>query len=33
MREFPASALNFDRAAFASDPRIADMNWNRPAHH
>jgi RES domain len=33
MREFPASALNFDRAAFASDPRIADMNWDRPAHH
>jgi hypothetical protein len=23
MREFPSSALNFDRAAFASDPRLA----------
>jgi hypothetical protein len=31
MREFPPSALNFGRAAFASDPRIAAMDWERPA--
>jgi hypothetical protein len=31
LREFPPSALNFGRATFASDPRIAAMNWERPA--
>ncbi len=31
MREFPPSAMNFGRADFASDPRIAAMNWERPA--
>jgi hypothetical protein len=31
IREFPPHVLNFDRAAFASDHRIADMNWDRPA--
>lgn len=27
--EFPASRLAFDRAAFAADPRIAGMRWER----
>lgn len=27
--EFPKLGLDFDRAAFASDPRIAGMNWDR----
>jgi hypothetical protein len=31
IREFPPSALNFNSAAFAADPRIANMNWDRPA--
>jgi hypothetical protein len=31
IREFPHSVLNFDRAAFAGDHRIAGMNWDRPA--
>ncbi len=34
IRESPPHALDFDRAAFASDKRIADMNWDRsPARH
>jgi hypothetical protein len=28
-REFPAFAMAFDRAAFANDPRIAALNWDR----
>jgi len=27
--ELPKEVLNFDRSAFASDPRIASMNWER----
>lgn len=27
--EFPKRILNFDRAVFAGDPRIAAMNWER----
>ncbi len=27
--EFPQQALEFDREAFAADPRIAAINWNR----
>ncbi|MEJ2626372.1 MAG: RES family NAD+ phosphorylase, partial [Pseudolabrys sp.] len=27
--EFPRLILNFDRATFAKDPRIAAMNWDR----
>ncbi len=27
--EFPATAIEFDRAAFAGDPRIAALNWER----
>ena len=27
--EFPPARLEFDRAAFASDPRLMDMNWSR----
>lgn len=27
--EFPAARLEFDRAAFAGDPRIAALNWRR----
>ena len=27
--EFPDERLAFDRAAFARDPRIADLNWER----
>jgi hypothetical protein len=27
--EFPKHVLHFDRAAFAADPRISEMNWER----
>jgi RES domain len=27
--EFPKSSYDFNRAAFAADPRIAQMNWDR----
>ena len=27
--EFPAARIGFDRAAFAADPRIATMRWDR----
>ena len=30
LRESPALELAFDRDAFASDPRIGPMNWDRP---
>jgi hypothetical protein len=29
IREFPVARLQFDRTAFASDPRIAAMRWDR----
>ncbi len=29
IREFPPARIEFDRAAFASDPRIAAMPWER----
>lgn len=29
VREFPAARLGFDRAAFAADPRIAALRWER----
>jgi hypothetical protein len=29
--EFPSLGLEFDRTAFAADPRIATLNWNRGA--
>jgi hypothetical protein len=29
IREFPKLILEFDRQAFAADPRIAGMNWTR----
>jgi hypothetical protein len=29
LREFPAARIEFDRNAFASDPRIAAMPWDR----
>lgn len=29
IREHPKHVLNFDRAAFASDPRISAMTWDR----
>jgi hypothetical protein len=31
VREFPSERLAFDRAAFARDPRIAGLVWERPA--
>ena len=31
LREFPVARIEFDRNAFASDPRIAAMRWDRPA--
>jgi hypothetical protein len=29
IREFPVARIEFDRNAFASDPRIAAMRWER----
>lgn len=29
IREFPRARIEFDRAAFAADPRIAGLNWDR----
>jgi hypothetical protein len=29
LREFPVARIEFDRNAFASDPRIAAMWWER----
>jgi hypothetical protein len=29
IREFPMARIEFDRNAFASDPRIAAMRWDR----
>jgi hypothetical protein len=29
MREFPAQTIAFDRSAFAADPRIAALRWDR----
>lgn len=29
LREFPVARLEFDRSAFAADPRIAAMQWER----
>jgi hypothetical protein len=29
IREFPIARLQFDRDAFAADPRIATMRWER----
>jgi hypothetical protein len=27
--EFPPARIEFDREAFAADPRLVDMNWSR----
>lgn len=32
IREFPELAIEFDRNAFAADPRIASLNWERMGH-
>jgi hypothetical protein len=29
LREFPGARIEFNRDAFASDPRIATMRWER----
>ncbi|SUB01462.1 RES domain [Pannonibacter phragmitetus] len=30
LREFPRLGLEFSASDFTADPRLADMNWNRP---